>query len=112
MLRQKYRLTKGKDFHQIHVAGKSFFSSCCRIKLAKNNLAVSRFAVVVSAKISKQAVKRNRLKRQLREIIRLNLDRLATGVDVIVSPNRQALDYSYQELQQQLLKLFIKAKLL
>ena len=112
MLPKSYRLTQEKDFRRISVSGKSFFSHLFRLRLAKNNLEVSRFAVVVSAKVSKKAVERNRLKRQLREIIRLNLNKIKGGYDISLSPNSRALGGSYQDLETETLKLFSKARLI
>ncbi|NUM25931.1 MAG: ribonuclease P protein component [Candidatus Buchananbacteria bacterium] len=112
MLPTSYRLTQEKDFRRITVSGKSFFSHFFRLRLAKNNLKISRFAVVISSRVSKKAVMRNRLKRQLREIIRLNLAKIKGGFDVVVSSNSKALDANYQELEQQLLQLLRKSHLL
>ncbi|TSC76528.1 MAG: ribonuclease P protein component [Parcubacteria group bacterium Gr01-1014_31] len=45
----------------------------------------SRFAFVVSNKVSKHAVQRNRLRRQLRELVRAMLPEVAGGYDVVVT---------------------------
>lgn len=111
MLSKSYRLTQEKDFRRISVSGKSFFSHLFRLRLAKNSLKISRFAVVVSAKVSKKAVERNRLKRQLREIIRLNLGKIKGGYDISLSPNSRAVGVDYQDLEIEVLKLFSKARL-
>jgi ribonuclease P protein component len=111
MLPSKNRLTREKDFKKISTSGKSFFSPLFRVKIIKNNLEQSRFGFVISTKVSKKAVERNRLKRQLREIIRLNLDKVTPGFDVMISVNSKTLKESYQELENKLLFLLRKAKL-
>jgi ribonuclease P protein component len=45
----------------------------------------SRFAVTVGLKVYPKAVKRNRLRRQIYEIIRLNLSLLKNPVDMMIS---------------------------
>lgn len=112
MLSKSYRLTRERDFKKINSLGKPFFSSLLRIRILTTNKNNNRFAVVVSAKVSKKAVERNLLKRRLREVIRLNQSRFKSGFDVVVVANPLALNASYQDLESQLLKLFIKAKFL
>ena len=112
MLPVSYRLTKEKDFKKISASGKSFFSSCLKVRFLANDLKVSRFAFVISTKVSKKAVDRNRLRRRLREIIRLSLAKVKPGYDIVVSTKSQALNKDYKELESELLNLLVKAKLL
>ncbi|MFA5022315.1 MAG: ribonuclease P protein component [Patescibacteria group bacterium] len=112
MLPARYRLTKDQDFKKINALGRAFFSTYFRVKYLANKLSYSRLAVVVSTKVSKKSTKRNRLKRQLREIIRLNRQKIKAGYDVVVSPSSRALTANYQVLEKNLLDLFTKAKLL
>ncbi|WP_428075613.1 ribonuclease P protein component [Candidatus Avelusimicrobium luingense] len=80
------RLHLKRDFERVILGG---------IKLKGNGLIVwyvvrndnrpSRFAVVVSRKLG-PAVVRNRIKRLLREVFRLNRKNWADGIDIIVSP--------------------------
>lgn len=111
MLPRKYRLTKEKDFKKINSSGRSFFSTLFRLRYLANNLGISRFAVVVSTKVSKKATQRNRLKRQVREIIRLNRTKIKSGYDVAISVSNKALGKSYQDLEKDIASLFSKAKL-
>lgn len=69
-------------------------------------------AIVISTKVSKKATQRNRLKRQLREIIRHHLDQIKSGYDIVVSAKISALNQEYQQLEKNLLALLTKAKLL
>jgi ribonuclease P protein component len=112
MLAPKYRLTKEKDFKKINALGRSFFSPGLKLKYLANNQELSRFALVVSTKISKRATQRNRLKRQLREIIRLNQERVKAGYDIIISTKSPVLSKDYQELEKNVLVSLAKAGLL
>ena len=112
MLPKKNRLTKDADFQKIRRSGLSFFSSWFRLGLMPNKRDFSRFAVVISTKVSKKATERNRLKRQLREIIHLNFDKIKSGYDVSLSTNYKALGKEYKDLENDLLRLLNKSKLL
>jgi len=112
MLTAKNRLTKERDFKRINRLGRSFFSSYFRLRYLANNLGLNRFAVVVSTKISKKATERNRLKRQTREIIRLSQNKIKIDHDIVVTAQGHALGKSYQDLEENLLILLTKAKLL
>lgn len=112
MLSQKYRLTKEKDFKKIRSFGRSFFTPCFRLRHMNTDAELSRFAIIVSTKTSKKATVRNRVKRQIREIIRLNRTKIRDGHDIVISVNSKALNKSYQEIEKEILSVFKKAKLL
>jgi len=110
MLAKQYRLTKEQDFKRVSTSGRSFFSSLFRVRLIGNSLDLSRFAIVTSNKLSKKAVVRNKIRRQISEILRLNIKKFVEGSDIVIWPKTTALDKSYGELEEQLLKLLAKAK--
>jgi ribonuclease P protein component len=58
----------------------------------------SQFAVVVTKKISPHAVVRNRLKRRLTEIIRTNLDKFPSSLQVILIPKNNCLTAPNEEI--------------
>lgn len=58
------------------------------------------------------AVDRNRLKRLLREIFRLNKARLPTGVDLVFSARHKPSELRYKTLEPLVLDLWTKAHLL
>lgn len=111
MLGKEHRLTKERDFKKVNASGRSFFSPLFKVKYRANNLDVSRFGIVTSAKLSKKAVVRNRIRRQTSEILRLNNKKIVAGQDVVVWVKPLALDKDYQELEEKLLGLLKKAKL-
>ena len=91
---------------------KSFFSKTVGVKALKNNLDVSRFAIAIGLKVSKKAVKRNRVKRQLREVLRLNLEKIKPGYDVMIVCLPAVLDKKYEELEKDVFNAFKKLELL
>jgi len=112
MLASANRLTMQGDFKQLAGKGKPFYSALITIKVLKNNRPQSRFGIIVSTKVSKKAVVRNRLKRRLSEVIRLNLSEIKSGFDVIIMVKQALAEKKYQEIESELLQLFKKASLL
>lgn len=54
------------------------------------------------------AVVRNRIKRRLREAVRLELELLNPEWSIVFNPRRKALDCSFPELQTEVRRLFIR----
>lgn len=72
-----------------------------------------RVAVVVSRKVNKSAVVRNRIRRRLYETMRLYQDQLNNSYDLaIIVYNDQLASQPYSQLQKELIDLLTKAKLL
>lgn len=84
MLQKKHRLNKSKDIKNTSARGRSFFSPNFVIKFRPDPEIATRVAVVVSNYVSKKAVERNRIKRLIRETVRVNLSKLKTGDYVII----------------------------
>ena len=80
MLPKKNRLKNKKDFERVFKQGKGFKEDFLFFKITKNNLKENRFGFIVSLKVSKKAVLRNKVKRRLREIIKKRAgDKLIEG---------------------------------
>lgn len=72
----------------------------------------SRFAVVVSKKVHKSAVGRNRMRRRIFEIIRQEMPQFKSAHDVAVMVfSSEVLALSHDELQETLRSLFAQADL-
>lgn len=111
MLPQAHRLRHEKDIKTLFARGKSVFGDDVGLKFRKNTEDVSRFAVSVGVKVSKRAVDRNRLKRQLREIVRQHIQELSPGYDVMIIGRASALGKKTSVLEEQLMGLFKKTPL-
>ena len=55
-----------------------------------------------------KAVVRNRIKRRLREAVRLHLDRLNPQWSIVINPRRKALDAPMPDLQREVERLFLR----
>lgn len=112
MLPKPNRLHLDKDIKTLFAKGKGVFDVWCGLKVRKNNLPVSRFAVVVGTKVSKSAVVRNRVRRQIREIVRLRLAEIKPGFDVMLLVRKEALDKAYGEIEVHVVSALKKAGVL
>ena len=112
MFAQENRLKKDKDVQNVVKKGKSVFDYACGLKFKQNSLETSRFAVVVGLKVHKSAVKRNKVRRQYREIIKSFLPEMKNGFDVVLLTRKDCLDLDFFEKEERLRKVFRKSGLL
>lgn len=84
MLPRKNCLKKKKDFSKIFKEGKKIKGVFIYIKILPNNLLESRFGIIITKKITKKAVLRNRLKRRTRAVLKNILPKLNIKIDCIV----------------------------
>lgn len=112
MLPQNNRLQKKKDIEAVFKKGKSFREESLVLKAAENGLNVSRFGFVVSKKISGKAVERNKIRRKLSEVIRLNSEEIKKGFDILLIAIKKVEVKKIKELESLTGKLFKKADLL
>ena len=108
MLSRKYKLKKDNDFKEVFKNGRYKEKDFIKIKFLKNNLEISRFSFIVGLKISKKAVQRNKIKRRLEEIIRLNFKQIITGFDIIIFINKEIIEKEYIEIEENLIYLLKK----
>lgn len=112
MLSKKNRLKKNKNFEKVFQKGKSFQKQFLFLKVVKNDLEVSRFGFIVSQKLSKKAVIRNRLKRRLREGLRHYLSEIKQGIDGVFIARPGLEKENFEELKEIIKGILSKAELL
>ena len=95
---------KKKEFEAVFRKGKTKAGKLVFLKILKNNQDDNHFGVVVSKKISKKAVNRNKIKRRLREIIRQA--HIKPGLNIIIIAKPEIIDKNYQDIKNELEDLF------
>ncbi len=114
MVPRRNRLKNKKEFEKVFKNGKFFGGQYCTIRMLENKFSVSRFGFVTGKKLIKSIVRRNKVKRRMREIVRLFLkeNKIKPGFDVIIIAKEKALDTNYQKLKDDLEGIFKRVKLL
>jgi ribonuclease P protein component len=118
MLDKKNRITKQKEFDQFfgkefkqkkgqNVAGKFVILKCF-----DNETEDTRFAFVVSNKVDKRATHRNKIRRQLRSIIRDNASCLKKGKDCLIIIKPSIKDKEFIDVEKEFTLLLKKVKLI
>lgn len=98
-------------FRRAYSWGKTAADGRLALYVRRNGRKGSRLGLTVSTKVG-CAVVRNRVRRRLREIYRLNEGRLITGCDVVVVARVRAAESSYHQLEKSFLRLADKLALL
>jgi len=99
------RLLRRADFRRVYDEGQRRSSSLCTAFLRANGLPHTRLGVTTPTKLG-NAVLRNRLKRRLREVFRLNQAAMAPGWDVVLNPRPAVARVSFENLAKEILRLF------
>lgn len=84
MLPKANRIKKKKDFEIIFKDSKGFKNSILIFRVRKNNLGLNRFGFVVSQKVSKRAVIRNKVRRRLSDIAKAEMGIIKAGIDIVM----------------------------
>lgn len=108
MLKKVNRLAKAKDIQKAFARGRNFFSPFFNIKYISGS-GSPRFTVVVSTKVFKKAVSRNRLKRIVREYVRRNLSLFKKG-DYVISFKPKAAGASEKNIMDTFIQTVMKIK--
>lgn len=108
MLKKEFRLRKQKDFENVFKKGVYFSERYLTLKAVKNDLPFSRFGFVVSKKVSKKAVERNRIKRLMSEFIRLSQKEIKLGFDIIFISRVGIVGKNFEEINEPMKKLLKK----
>jgi ribonuclease P protein component len=110
MFSKKNRLAKDRDVQRVMRQGRSFFDQSFTIK-GLQGVPTSRFTVVVSTKVSKSAVRRNRIKRVVREYLRLHMADMPVA-DYMVIARAKVAGFTNAELLASIEGALLRNKLL
>ena len=106
MLPKQNRLTKTKEINKVFQNGKARYDNVLSVKALKNNLKDIRFVILVSNKVSRKAVVRNKIKRRIREIIRSQLPDLKNGYDCMLISLKPIVKLNYDQIKKSIIDHF------
>ncbi|MGF1569944.1 MAG: ribonuclease P protein component [Nodosilinea sp.] len=128
MLPKRYRLRQSRDFSQVYRYGQKAVSAHLVVRVMKGGgiptqdaqplaskpepPAPAMIGIVVSLKVSKRAVVRNRLKRQIRAALRVLLPRLTSPAQIVISVRPEASQCGYAEFLRELEALLTKLEVI
>ena len=113
MLSKRYRFHSRGGVRHTYQNGKTIRGSRISLVFADNSRNKQRFAVVVSKKVLKSAVGRNRIRRRVYEVIREQLPKISQPVDCIfVVYSKEVATMEYKELRSLMVNLLKEANIL
>lgn len=111
MLASKYFLRKESAIEKVKREGRLVQSQNFGVCVLDHEEArESKFAFVVSTKISKLAVQRNRIRRALIETIRVNMNKIPEGVDFVFLAKTSIARRSTDEIMKEVEKFLTEKK--
>ena len=102
------RLVRRAEYDAVYREGRRRASREFTAFLRPNNLDLSRFGWSIKKGLG-NAVRRNRIRRRLREIVRLHRQEIAPGWDIVIHPRSSAATADFAPMAQELMKLLPRA---
>ena len=110
-MKKALSLKNNYEFQRLYRKGASAVGGGMVVYCMRNRQGRTRLGLTASTKLG-NAVRRNRARRRLREVYRLNLAALRPGYDVILVARSRTLTASWGELNETFLRLCRKLGLL
>ena len=104
MLKRENRIRLRKEFAEIKNKGKILYSPLFGFLTYKENDDQKKFGFIVSKKISKKAVDRNKIRRILSEVVRENLEKFENGTRIIFLTKKEILGKKMKEIEKEVEK--------
>jgi ribonuclease P protein component len=98
------RLVRRSEYDVVYREGRRRTSREFTIFLRPNGLEISRFGWSIKKALG-NAVRRNRIRRRLREILRLHRQEIATGWDIVIHPRTTTATAEFSPLAAELVRL-------
>jgi ribonuclease P protein component len=105
--RRYERLRRRKDYELAFRHGSRRHTQNFTIILRPNSLKFSRLGVTVGKKVG-NAVKRNRVKRCLREFFRLHKHKLPPSNDLVIIAKKDAATLAYNDVREELAAVLVR----
>jgi ribonuclease P protein component len=110
-MQRRHRLKKSAEFQRVRALKQSWAHPLMALYVAPNNLDVTRVGISVTKRLGK-AVARNRVKRLIREAVRVFLPTIATSRDLVFVARGAAAEASYQQMRDATERLLGRAHLI
>ena len=111
MIAKKNRLKKNRHFNYIYKKGERVFGKHINLCFLKTKFQPFKVGFSVSNKIGKSTV-RNKVKRRMREIVRLNFNKIKSPHNLIFVAKEGIEKLTYKEIESEILFLLKRADLI
>lgn len=98
-MEKKFILPKNSDYKRVTCKNKSYGNKHLILYRKKNGFDYSRFGITITKKVG-NSVKRNKIRRRLKEILRDLYAGIEPGYDYVFIVKIQASDISFDELRK------------
>ncbi len=102
------RLLRRSEFQNVYTRGVRYNSPFFSAFMLSTGAPATRVGFTAPRALGK-AVARNRIKRRMREAVRLHWPEIPAGWDVVFNPRRSVLDAEFTRLEREVLRLFDQA---
>jgi ribonuclease P protein component len=109
-MERKYRIRLNSDFQRVRKEGRSWVHRLVVLCALPNGLHYSRFGFAASKRIGK-AVTRNRIRRRMREAVRLRRSTITEGWDLVFIARSPIIRATYVDIERAIHDLLTQAHL-
>ncbi|MEY2859418.1 MAG: protein subunit of ribonuclease [Cyanobacteriota bacterium] len=114
-----HRLKNRRDYRAVYAQGirrysphLTLFALACGDTKSADSTPISSFGISISKKVSKKAVVRNRIKRQIQGVIRYYLQGIEPGWQIVIVVRPQAIECKYEHFLRELEELLKQARII
>jgi ribonuclease P protein component len=109
-VKRKFRITRANDFKRVRRLGKVYTHPLAVIITAEGECETTRVGIITGKSIG-NAVKRNRIKRQIRVIISNLISNLKPTVDFLIIAREPIRNAPFSDIQTAIMHLLNRAEL-
>lgn len=109
-----YKIHKNYDFRIVYNRGKAFSNNLFVIHILRNRKnynEINRLGISISKKVGKSVI-RNKIRRRVYEVYRLNLHKLKKGYDIVFVARSNSKDKNYYDIEKSVCNLLRKSLML
>ena len=101
--RKSTSLTASPEFERVYRNGSVYRGKLFSVHVLPNTIGKPRLGLSVSKKVG-SAVKRNKVRRRLKEVFRSSMERLSGDLDFVISARPAAAEATFEELNEEFLR--------